>query len=105
MILATCEFDEERCKDGIRGLENYRREWDDKQKVWKNNPLHDWASNPADAFRYFGVGQRVAELQTQFRHKMLSGEGQKKYNAHKPLEAAQRSYPQHKPFQRARGLG
>jgi len=49
--LSRCVFDEERCVDGIRGLEHYRKEWNEALGVYRNQPLHDWASHPADAFR------------------------------------------------------
>lgn len=40
----------------VDGLTNYRREWNPKLKVFMDRPLHDWASNPADSFRYFSIG-------------------------------------------------
>jgi hypothetical protein len=54
-ILQHCWFDEARCNDGINGLEAYRKVWDDRNGCYKNDPLHDWASNPADAFEVFAV--------------------------------------------------
>lgn len=54
-VLPSCWFDEERCARGISALENYRKEWDDKNGVYMSRPLHNWASNGADAFRYFAV--------------------------------------------------
>lgn len=45
-------IDEVKCKNLIFALEAYRREWDDKRKVYKDNPLHDLHSDYADAFRY-----------------------------------------------------
>lgn len=55
-VIPSCWFDKNRCKDGIRALENYRKEWDDKRQVFRDRPLHDWASNPADAFMQFAQG-------------------------------------------------
>jgi hypothetical protein len=54
-ILSRVWFDEERCKQGIKCLRNYRKEFDQKKNVFKDNPLHDWASHGADAFRMFAV--------------------------------------------------
>lgn len=54
--IASCWFDSERCADGIRALENYRKEYDEKRQVFRDRPLHDWASNPADAFMQFAQG-------------------------------------------------
>lgn len=47
-----CWFDEERCKRGIEALTQYRRDYDEKLKVFKKDALHDWSSHGADAFRY-----------------------------------------------------
>lgn len=56
-ILPVCAFDRERCQHGIDALRSYRRVWDEKLKAYKNQPLHDWASHPADAFRTFAMGK------------------------------------------------
>jgi hypothetical protein len=45
-------IDEQKCAPLIKALESYRREWDDKRKVYKDNALHDQFSHAADAFRY-----------------------------------------------------
>lgn len=44
-------FDAERCARGIDCLRMYRSEYDDKNQVLRQRPLHDWASHGADAFR------------------------------------------------------
>ncbi len=54
-ILGVCIIDEERCADGIAGLDAYRKEWDDRLGTWRDHPLHDWASHPADAFQQLGL--------------------------------------------------
>lgn len=48
-------FDENRCADLLKALENYRQEWDEKKKVYKNNPRHDQFSHYADAMRYLAI--------------------------------------------------
>lgn len=45
-------IDEHRCQDLIACLENYRREYDIKAKIYKDKPLHNNFSHGADAFRY-----------------------------------------------------
>ncbi|MBO9492084.1 terminase [Endozoicomonas sp. G2_1] len=57
-VLPMCWFDEVHCEQGISGLQNYRKEWDDKYGVWKNRPAHDSASHCADGFRTFAVALR-----------------------------------------------
>ncbi|MCO1336075.1 hypothetical protein MO867_17225 [Microbulbifer sp. OS29] len=54
-VLPKCVFDQEKCDQGIKCLESYRKEWDDKNGCWKDRPLHDWSSHGSDAFRYFAV--------------------------------------------------
>lgn len=44
--------DETKCKKLIKALENYHREYDEKNRVFKNKPKHDWASHSSDSFRY-----------------------------------------------------
>lgn len=58
MILKKCEFDEEKCKRGIEALENYQKKWDAKTQTFAETPLHNWASNGADAFQQFAMGVR-----------------------------------------------
>lgn len=48
-------FDEEKCERGLTCLKNYHKEYDDKNKVYRDHPLHDWSSNAADAFRYLAL--------------------------------------------------
>ena len=50
-LLTYCFFDESRTEEGRKALEAYRKEWDEKHGLYKAQPLHDWASHGADAFR------------------------------------------------------
>ncbi|MGC1550524.1 MAG: DNA packaging protein [Rhodanobacter sp.] len=62
--LPRCRFDRTRCgenppgsgRGGISSLQSYRKAWNEKLDVWHDYPLHDWASNGADAFRQFAQG-------------------------------------------------
>lgn len=54
-ILHKCYFDKDKCARGIEALKQYRTEFDEKAKVFRNRPLHDWTSHGADAFRYMAV--------------------------------------------------
>lgn len=56
--LPRCVF-HPRCEDGISALEQYRREWDDVQKTFRQSPLHDWSSHLADAARYMALAWRA----------------------------------------------
>lgn len=48
-FLPMCWINEERCHQGVLCLDNYRKEWDDKRGVFKDQPRHDWASHGAKA--------------------------------------------------------
>jgi hypothetical protein len=56
LFMRKCWFDEGKCKQGLEALRQYRREYDEKLKSFKQRPLHDWTSHAADAFRYLAVG-------------------------------------------------
>ena len=53
-VFPLCYFDEKNCSVGLKRLEMYRKDWDRRLGVWKDEPKHDPASNGADSFRQFG---------------------------------------------------
>jgi len=48
-------FHKTNCKRGLDALKNYQRKYDSKNQMFVDNPLHNWASNGADAFRMAGL--------------------------------------------------
>jgi phage terminase large subunit len=90
-VLGKCYFDM-KCLEGTDALRAYRYEFDEKLGRLKDKPLHDWASNPADAFRYlaiacqekqlappaeearFGVNQTIDEMIAAHRRKRLASQ-------------------------------
>ena len=70
-IFQHCYFDEVKCKEGLDALSNYHREWDEKNKVFKNRPSHDWSSHGSDAFRYFAVGYTVPRRNKERKNQYL----------------------------------
>ena len=57
-LFPRCKFDSETCVQLIRCLENYKKDYDDVKKVFRDQPRHDWASHGADNFRYFAVSDK-----------------------------------------------
>ena len=51
----------ERTLDGIEGLKNFRREWDEDAKVFRQTPVKDWAEHRASAFRYLGLAWQATK--------------------------------------------
>jgi phage terminase large subunit len=61
-IFNRCWFDADKTADGIQALRHYRYEYDEDMRTFKKEPRHDWASHPADAFRYMGVTIKEAAV-------------------------------------------
>lgn len=57
-VFPTCWFDEVRCKEGLNALSNYAWALNPDTNTFSQNPIHNWASNGADAFRQFAQGYK-----------------------------------------------
>lgn len=61
-LLPTCYFDELKCEDGLGALREYQKQPMEDERgpngepIFLDAPLHNWASHPADAFRYMALG-------------------------------------------------
>jgi phage terminase large subunit len=58
LTLQRCWFDRTKCAQGLEALRQYRADYDEKARVFKNAPKHDWTSHTADAFRYLALAWR-----------------------------------------------
>jgi hypothetical protein len=56
-LLPTAYFDKTRCGQLVEALMLYRTEYDEKNKVFRANPLHDWTSHYADSVRYLATAR------------------------------------------------
>ena len=56
MLIPKCYFDREKCNEGLEMLRQYRQEWDDRKRMFRDQPRHDFTSHSADAFRYLALG-------------------------------------------------
>lgn len=56
--LRACVIDADACSGGLDALAAYQRTWDSDRRVFSDNPLHNWASNGADGFRYLSLAWR-----------------------------------------------
>ena len=63
-LLGRCWFDKEKCKQGIASLIDYHKDYDEKRKMFRSAPAHNWSSHAADAFRYFAVGFKERYIKT-----------------------------------------
>jgi hypothetical protein len=70
-------IDEKNCSKLIKALENYRYEWDDKLKRYKNSPRHDNWSHGSDSMRYLCAalpkcrsGSNAEDLEKRYQEAM-----------------------------------
>lgn len=58
LTMGKCWFDAVRCRDGLEALRQYRADYDEKARTFRDRPRHDWTSHSADAFRYLAMAWR-----------------------------------------------
>lgn len=58
-------FDAFKCADGLEAIRQYRSEFDEKMKVFKDTPRHDWCSHAADGARYMCMAYRELKAPAQ----------------------------------------
>lgn len=51
-IIDRCEFHLIDCEAGLDGLSAWEFEYNEEDNIFSRDPLHNWASHPADAFAY-----------------------------------------------------
>ena len=59
LVLPYCHFNLDACYAGVEALRAYKRKYDEVKKVMSNTPLHNWASDGADSFRYLALVAKV----------------------------------------------
>lgn len=62
-VLGRCWFDQDRCADGLHALRHYRYAVGEDGRL-TGQPLHDWSSHAADAFRYLAISLRAQRPRT-----------------------------------------
>jgi hypothetical protein len=58
LTIPKCFFDSVRCRAALELLREYRAEYDDRTRVFRDGPKHDYTSHTADAFRYLAMAWR-----------------------------------------------
>lgn len=63
---SRCWFDEEKCRRLLECLAAYHYEYDEKNKLLRDKPKHDWSSHASDAFMYALIAEtEQVEVQTK----------------------------------------
>lgn len=73
-ILPLCRFDN-KTKLGYGCLRDYRREFDEKNRCFKETPLHDYTSHASDAFRILPYIYNKATKQVNYKARVAYGGG------------------------------
>lgn len=55
MIFNNLWINNVKCKRLVDALKSYHKEYDEKNKIYKNHPEHDWSSHAADMLRTFAT--------------------------------------------------
>ena len=72
---SRCWFDEKKCARLLECLRAYHYEYDDKNKLLKDKPHHDWSSHAADAFMYSLIAEaEQVEVTTKINFKTYTPE-------------------------------
>ena len=72
-VFSRCWFDERSCADGLQALRHYQYKVDVNTGQRSKEPLHNWASHGADAFRYFAVAITEPEAKRVERRRRYAG--------------------------------
>lgn len=87
MLIPKCSFDQTKCEVGIKALRQYKREWDEKRQTFKDAPLHNWASNAADAFQQIAMARGVNSSLSDHDMQESSGPLMEAVTEYNPYEA------------------
>jgi len=62
-LFKSAVFDEQ-TEEGFEAIKQYRFEWDDTKKHFRDNAVHDWTSHPADAVMYLAIAWQAEPTST-----------------------------------------
>lgn len=67
-IFPTCHFDASRCEKGLlHALRHYHYAEDQQSETLSREPVHDWSSHAADAFRYMAIASQEGSVDARTR--------------------------------------
>lgn len=62
LLIPRCWFNQATCEAGIEALTHYRKGWNERLQQFTSEPMHDWSSHGADAYRYLAVRHKTPKL-------------------------------------------
>ena len=73
MILPRCRIDSDKCSELLIALRHYHRKYNDKERVYKIKPVHDFSSHPMDALRCLATGIQEEHFTNKNRQLVADG--------------------------------
>ena len=73
VLMPRIWFDRDKCRDGLECLRQYRADYDEKGRVFRDAPKHDWTSHAADAFRYMAMAYKELKPEVKAEAKPILG--------------------------------
>ena len=61
-VIGRTRFDIKRTEHGLDALMNYQYQWDERKRSLSAKPLHNWASNGADAWRTGAAARDTSQM-------------------------------------------
>ena len=71
--MPSVSIDTVNCNQGIKCLDNYRKEWNEQLGCWREKPLHNWASHGTDAFMTYSTGYNPDVMYEEDYEDMFGG--------------------------------
>ena len=56
LLIPRAYFDRDNCREGLEALRHYHRKYNERTRQFRDQPVHDWSSHAADAWRYAATG-------------------------------------------------
>lgn len=69
--LSLCWFDEEKCQRGLECLRAYHYDYDEKNRILRVKPTHDWSSHSSSAFIYALIAESELVVARQVKIKVV----------------------------------
>tara|TARA_R100001594_G_scaffold107457_1_gene142057 strand:- start:502 stop:1731 length:1230 start_codon:yes stop_codon:yes gene_type:complete len=73
MILPRCKINSDNCSDLLIALRHYHRKYNDKERVYKLKPVHDFSSHINDALRCLATGIQEETITNKDRQLVADG--------------------------------
>ena len=73
MILPRCKIDSDKCSQLLIALRHYHRKYNDKERVYKLKPVHDFSSHFCDALRCLATGIQEETITNKDRQRVADG--------------------------------